>query len=133
MNHSLLSEGPEPVINPKDPCELSWGLWSLKARVEVRLHSDDVTLYPLEPFYTITISYQGDGDSGVDGLFGELSTSGAHCNLDEAATNACRLRPTLMTPNWEENEPSFYVRGIDVSLIIAAACIQVKEIGFKNV
>lgn len=130
-------EGQEPKVNPKNPCELTWGTWTIEARASVSSfkHSQE---YPADIMYLVEIVYFGDSDSGTENLFGNLSTSGAHSSLESAAKSAKRMKPQLFSTHCEKGDEDWvdYYKTIDVSAIVDAACLQLKSAlqnsGFKD-
>ena len=130
-------EGLEPEVNPKNPCELTWGTWTIEARASVSSFRDS-QVYPVDLTYLVEIDYCGDSDSGTENLFGKLSTSGSHSSLESAAESAKRMKPQLFSTHCEKGDEDWvdYYKTIDVSAIVDAACLQLKSAlqnsGFKD-
>lgn len=130
-------EGQEPEVNPKNPCELTWGIWTIEATASVSSFRDSRE-HPADLTYLVEIHYHGDSDSGTENLFGKLSTSGAHSSLESAAKSAKKMKPLLLSTHCEEDDEDWvdYYKMVDVSTIVDAACLQLKSalqnLGFKD-
>jgi len=117
-------EGSEPKIDPEDPCELSWGKWTITASCQARTACGKGADWEgMGLSYVVAINFHGDPDGGEHGLFGTLETGGVYADLDSAAAHAKMLTPTLTSEHMEDGDEDVrtYRRTIDTSGIIDAA------------
>lgn len=103
-------------------CEMTWGNWSVTARVQAAPFGDVLG-------YQIVLDFCGHQDGMGDGLYGSLSTGSLGADLDRARDEAMRLGFFFHSSHCEDadRDTEEYARHIDLAPLLDMAIAEFRE------